>query len=556
MIKSLAVLHLNYLFMKKSTSNVNPEKRISGGGFARTVAPGMLAGSLLFSAVGSTHAEAAREDPERPNIVIVYADDVGIGDISGYGFSDLIPTPEIDRLAAGGVMFTDAYCTASTCTPSRYSLLTGDYAFRNPRAEILTGDAPILMAPGSGTLPEVLRTAGYRTGIVGKWHLGLGDGNIDWNGEVKPGPLEVGFDSSFIIPATNDRVPTVWLDGHRVHNWSEDDDPIRVNYNQRVGNLPTGWSHPHLMKFDASGQHKGTIVNGVSRIGFMDGGQSAWWDDEDMGYEIARRSRAFIEENKDEPFFLFMSMHQNHDPRLPHPDFQGKSVTGVRGDHVVELDWVVGDLVEALEELNLRENTLIIFTSDNGPVFHDGYYQGAIQDAHGHPASGPYRGGKYTIYEGSTRVPTVVNWPARVEPGIVSNAMLSQVDLLASLAALVGAEVPPGAAMDSENHLEAWLGETMQARDRLVQQGLGLLALRKGDWKYIRGGEAPGWVDPRHNRYPNPLSTPMPPRNEPLLFNLADDPGETTDLVAEHPEKLEEMRAVLKEITERERPSS
>lgn len=512
-------------------------------------------GACVAAALLSPSGMAAEvPEGEHPNIVIIYADDVGWGDLGCYG-ATLIPTPHLDRLAAEGVRFTDGYATAATCTPSRYSLLTGRYPFRNPNALILRGDAPMLLQPGTGTLAEVLRDVGYRTAMIGKWHLGVGDGTIDWNDEIKPGPLEVGFDVSFILPATNDRVPTVWIDGHRVHNWSPDDDSLRVDYEQPVGYLPTGLSHPEKLLFPADEQHSGTIVNGVSRIGFMDGGQSAWWDDEDMGYEIARRSRAFVDENHDRPFFLFMSMTQNHDPRLPHPDFQGKSATGVRGDDVVELDWTVGDIVAKLEEHGIRKNTLIIFTSDNGPIFWDGYYQGAVEDANGHPASGPFRSGKYSAFEGGTRVPTIVNWPGRVKQGVVSDAIVNQVDLLATLATLVGTEIPE-VAVDSENHLAAWLGETMEGREHVVQQGVGgMMGFRNGDWKMIPGGRVPVRVDRKHNTYPNPLSSPMPQRNRPMLFDLADDPGESNNLAEKYPEKVEELQTLLRQILESGNPS-
>jgi arylsulfatase A-like enzyme len=518
----------------------------------RRIWTGILAVSLWGMNAGCSETfdpvEAAAP-AARPNIVIIYADDVGFGDLSSYG-AELVPTPELDRLAAGGVRFTDAYCTASTCTPSRYSLLTGEYAFRNPRAEILAGDAAMLIEPGSVTLPDVLRRVGYRTGVVGKWHLGVGDGHVDWNGEIKPGPLEVGFDRSFIFPATNDRVPTVWMDGHRVHGWKAEDDPIRVSYGRQVGDLPTGVSHPETLRYRADPQHSGTIVNGVSRIGFMDGGQSAWWDDEDMGYEIARRARAFIEENLEQPFFLFMSMPQNHDPRLPHPDFIGRSGIGLRGDDVVELDWVVGDLVAALESFGIRDNTLVIFSSDNGPIFWDGYYQGAVEEANGHRASGPFRGGKYVAYEGGTRVPTIVSWPEGAARGLVSNAMLSQVDLLKSLAVLAGAEVPAGAAVDSRDQLAAWLGHSREGRDHVVQQGIDSLAIRRGDWKLIPATRTPEWVDRKHNRYPNPLSSPVHSSDTHALFNLADDPGETTNLVEAFPEKVDQLHSLLMGIRE------
>lgn len=508
---------------------------------------------LASLALAGTLTAAADDTAPPPNIVLIYADDVGVGDLSAYG-SEFIETPHIDRLADEGVRFTSGYCTSSTCTPSRYSLLTGIYAFRNQRARVLAGDAPLLIEPGSATLPELLRTAGYATAVIGKWHLGMGEGNPDWNAEIKPGPLEVGFDVSFVIPATNDRVPTVWVDGHRVHNWSPDDDPIRVSYQEQVGDLPTGLSHPDKLRYPADRQHSGTIVAGISRIGWMDGGQSAWWDDEQMVHDITDRCEQFIRDHHEQPFFLFMSMHENHVPRAPHPDFVGASKTGLRGDAVVELDWAVGRITALLDELDLTDNTLVIFSSDNGAIFFDGYYEGAVEDADGHPASGPFRGGKYHVYEGGTRVPTICRWPARIQPGLVSDAIVSQVDLVATIAALVGIEVPDGAAVDSLDQSAAWLGEDPVGRDHVVQQGTGTaMAIRQGPWKLIPVTRNRGFGG-RHNQYANPLSTPMPPADEPLLFNLADDPGETTNLAADHPELVESMGKLLGELLERPAP--
>ncbi len=485
-------------------------------------------------------------EDKKPNIIIIYADDVGYGDIGAYG-ATLIPTPEIDKLAAGGAMFTSAYCMASTCTPSRYSLLTGKYAFRNPDAQILPPDAGMILEPGSGNMAEVFRNAGYRTGVIGKWHLGIGDGSTDWNTEISPTPLEAGFDVSFVIPSTNDRVPTVWLDGNRVHNWNENDAPLRISNNRQIGNLPTGRSHPELLRYPADGYHSGTIVNGLGRIGFMDGGQSAWWDDEMLGIEILERSQEFIKDSQTEPFFLFMPLHQNHTPRVPHPRFVGKSGIGLRGDHVVEIDYIVGETIRTLEELGLRENTLIIFSSDNGPVVWDSYYDGAIESGQDHIPNGPFRGGKYLVYEGGTRVPTIVNWPARVKAGTVSEVVLSQVDLLTSLSRLVGAVIPEGAAIDSQDHLEAWLGESENDREYVIQQGINMFAIRKGDWKLILAGTTPAWVDHRHNNYPNPLSTTLPSSELHSLYNLADDPGENHNLADTYPEKVKELLALLGE---------
>lgn len=489
----------------------------------------------------------ARDTVPKPNIIIIYADDVGYGDIGAYG-ADLIPTPNIDRMAKEGLLFTQAYATAATCTPSRYSLLTGEYAFRNERAQILSGDAPLLIKSGSATLPELLKENGYRTSVIGKWHLGLGTGNVDWNKAIKPGPLEVGFQESFIIPATNDRVPTVYIEDHHVYGLQEQDKPLRVSYRQKIGDLPTGKSHPGLLRYPADAQHSGTIVNEISRIGWMEGGQSAWWRDQEMPFIFATRSQKFIKENRDNPFFLFLSLHETHVPRAPDERFTGKSQTGLRGDAIVELDWIVGEVLSTLEKLKLRENTLVIFTSDNGPVYDDGYTDGAIKNANGHQANGPLRGGKYLAYEGGTRMPFIVSWPGQIEQGTRSEVLLSQVDLLASLLELTGGDLPEQAGPDSFNLLPALLGNSDQGRDHIVQQSPGGLSIRKGKWKLIPAGTEPsGWADAKHNARENPISTPMWPEGD-VLYNLEEDLDETRNLAENHPEVVRELTELLEGI--------
>jgi arylsulfatase A len=488
------------------------------------------------------------ETPQHPNIIIIYADDVGYGDIGVYG-AERIQTPNIDQLAAEGIRFTDAYATSSTCTPSRYSLLTGEYAFRNPRAQVLSGDAAILIEPGSLTLPGMLQQAGYRTSIVGKWHLGLGDGDLDWNGKITPGPLEVGFDESFLLPATNDRVPTVYVDGHYVYNLSGDDDPLRVSYGEPVGDLPTGHSHSEMLRYPADDQHSGTIVGDISRIGYMDGGQSAWWDDEEMAFLFAERSETFIREHAgaNHPFFLYLSMHENHVPRAPHPEFTGTSGVGLRGDTIHELDWVVGDVIRVLEELDIREETLIIFSSDNGPVLFDGYEDGALEQNRDHDPNGGFRGGKYIAYEGGTRMPFILSWPGKVEPGMVSDAVISQVDLLASFAALSGVDISGYDHLDSRDMSGALTGKDFQGNEFIVQQSSDGLAIRKGPWKYIEPGSRTAWAYNRHNLGDTPLNI-EPLGEEEYLFNLEDDPRETMNLTDVNPEKLQELRTLLNEV--------
>jgi arylsulfatase A-like enzyme len=473
----------------------------------------------------------------RPNVVLIYADDLGYGDVSAYG-ARRVQTPNIDRLAREGIRFTDAHAPAATCTPSRYALLTGEYAWRKPGTGILPGDAALIIEPGRPTLASVFQHAGYATGVVGKWHLGLGPaGGPDWNGDIRPGPTDVGFDAAFVMAATGDRVPTVYIDNRRVAG-IDPADPITVSYGQPIGNAPTGSGNPDLLKLRPSHGHDQTIVNGISRIGYMAGGKAALWKDEDMADVFTHRAIAFIERHREKPFFLYFATHDPHVPRVPHPRFVGKTSMGPRGDAIAQLDWSVGEVLATLDRLHLTRNTLVLFTSDNGPVIDDGYQDQAVEKLGDHAPAGPFRGGKYSSFEGGTRVPFVVRWPARVKPG-VSGALVSQIDLLASFAALVGTPSPDARARDSENVLPALLGKSKTARAVLVEQA-GSLALRQGDWKYIAPGQGP--------RIQVNTNTETGNDPEPQLYDLARDPGERTNLASAHPEKVREMAAQLAAI--------
>lgn len=513
--------------------------------FTDLLLPVLLLGSIVLSSCSNSENSTHKY----PNVIIIYADDVAYNDIGIYG-TDMIPTPNIDEMARSGLMMTSAYATASTCTPSRYSLLTGEYAFRNDRAQILDGDAPLLIDPDMVTLPDIFKEAGYKTSVIGKWHLGVGDGNTDWNSAVKPGPLELGFDESFIVPTTVDRVPTVYLNGHYVEGLNPEEDPLYISYEENFEGEPTGISNPEMLRYPADRQHAGSIWNRISRIGWQKGGESAMWIDEEMTNVMVKRGKEFITQNREDPFFMFFPMHQNHVPRAPHSDFIGKSETGLRGDHVVELDWAVGEILKTLDELNLRENTLVIFSSDNGPIYDDGYLDGAITDANGHKANGPFRGGKYTSYEGGTRLPFIVNWPGEVQAGKESDAVFSQVDLMASFASLIGIEIPDNIGNDSMNFADTMLGKSDKSRPYILQQGAGedYYGLRMGDWKLIPATNPPPFANMKHNSRENPISTPMPEENTNYLYNLADDPGETTNLAADNQEKVQEMMELLELI--------
>lgn len=501
--------------------------------------------SLLGAVVGPRVLASAMRAPDppaatRPNIVLIYADDIGYGDLSCYGATG-VKTPNVDKLAEQGLMFTRAYASSATCTPSRYSLLTGRYAWRKEGTGILAGDAGLIIDTDRLTLPAMLKNAGYTTGVVGKWHLGLGDGNseVNWNSKIAPGPLEIGFDHAFIMPATGDRVPCVYMKDRHVVNL-DPNDPITVSYDEPIPGQPTGKTHREQLKMDWSHDHNATIVNGISRIGYMSGGKSALWKDEEMADTFVENAVSFIEQNKNGPFALYFCTHDIHVPRVPHPRFVGKTDMGPRGDAIVQFDWSVGRIMETLERLNLAENTLVVLTSDNGPVLNDGYKDGAVKRVGKHKPAGPLRGGKYSIYDAGTREPFIVRWPGHVKTG-VSDALISQVDLFASFAALTDQKLSAQDAPDGLNMLEALLGKNETGREHLIEHNIsGALGLVKGPWKYIEPHKGPkvAWE----------TGIELGNRPQPQLYNLEKDIAEKHNLAEEYPQRVEEMAALLEKL--------
>lgn len=486
----------------------------------------------------------------RPNIVVIVADDLGYGDLGCYG-ATRVRTPHVDRLAAAGVRFTTGYAPSSTCTPTRYALLTGEYGWRQPekKTAILDGDAPLAIDPDRATLPRSLQQAGYRTGVVGKWHLGLGDGRVavDFNGRIRPGPLEIGFDYCHIIPATVDRVPSVWIENDRVVGL-EPADPIAVSYQKDFGVEPNGVDRPDLLKVGADRQHSGTIINGISRIGYMRGGKAARFKDEELPDTVVRKSIAFLEANRAQPFFLYVGLFEPHVPRTVAARFNGATSIGIRGDVIAQMDWMTGEILAALDRLKLADNTLVIFTSDNGPVLFDGYFDRSREETKDHRPSGGLRGWKYLVYEGGCRVPLIARWPARIRPR-VSDQMFGLVDLYATLAPLAGAKVPSDAT-DSLDLSRVLLGETTaNLRDHTVLHGIAnTLSLRAGDWKYVpatASGPASGigsGANPDDTRF---AESRIP---APQLFDLRTDPAEAKNVIAEFPEKAAELKQRLAAI--------
>ena len=408
---------------------------------------------------------------KRCNVIIIYADDLGFGDLGCYG-SHQINTPNLDRLCENGLRFTNAYSTSAVCTPSRYSILTGRYPFRDSRAHILPGNAGCIISPELDTMPKLFQRAGYRTGIVGKWHLGLGDGScpIDWNQEIDLTPVDLGFDESFIFPATADRVPCVYVEGRRVVNL-DPNDPIEVSYEDECpfDDIPTYHKNPESLEMYSTHGHDMSIVNGIGRIGYMRGGRDAVWKDEELAESFLKRTLLFINNSRKEklPFFLYYALHQPHVPRVPSARFRGATALGPRGDVIAELDWCVGELMNELKRLDILDDTLIIFSSDNGPVLDDGYADKAYELNGTHRAAGPLRGGKYSKFDGGTRIPFIVSCPKMVRRG-VSDALVSQVDLFASFAAMLDMPLGKDSAVDSQNIYSALIGEEPVGRKELM----------------------------------------------------------------------------------------
>lgn len=520
-----------------------------------------LLSALALGTAGAQAASSAtktrgKANPQKPNVVIILADDLGFGDIACNGSFNTISTPNVDRLAAQGVLFANAHATAATSTPARYSILTGEYAWRKPGTGVAPGDAAMIITPQRRTLPGMMQRAGYTTAAVGKWHLGLGDktGRQNWNGTVTPGLRDIGFDYSYIMAATGDRVPCVYIENGKVVGLdlaNHPEDSIRVSYRKPFPGEPTGRKNPELLKMKASHGHDMALVNGIGRIGYMTGGGNALWVDENIADTITDRAVQFIERSvaaqreakktrSEKPFFLYFCTNDIHVPRSPHDRFVGKSGMGPRGDAILQFDWSVGKVLDALDSLGVADNTLVILSSDNGPVLDDGYQDRAVELLGDHKPWGRFRGGKYSIFEAGTRVPAIARWPKRISAGKVSDAAASQVDWFASLAALTGQELSEGEAPDSRDHLEVWLGKDRKKGRAYIVENAGTLSITVDDWKYIApsGGAAKD----------NNVNIELGNSKEPQLYNLVEDMGERNNLAAQYPERVAALAAMLDEV--------
>jgi arylsulfatase A-like enzyme len=332
-------------------------------------------------------------------------------------------------------------------------------------------------------------------------------------------------------------VPTIYIENRRAVG-VQTADPITVNYAEPVGDWPTGKDHPELLKMHPSHGHDQTIVNGISRIGYMTGGKAALWTDEDMADVFTSKAVSFLESHKDRPFFLYFATHDPHVPRVPHPRFVGKTSLGPRGDAIAEADWSVGEILNTLDRLKLTRNTLVIFTSDNGPVVDDGYKDDAVTKLGSHKPAGPWRGGKYSNFEGGTRVPFIVRWPGKVSPG-TSDALLCHIDLLASMAKMTAPSITLPNLHDSIDVLPALLGRSKTGRTELVEEA-GALSLRQGTWKYI---------EPNNKQKINQqTNTELGNDSVPQLYDLSSDPGETRNVASVHADRVASMAAALERM--------
>ena len=437
-------------------------------------------------------ATVVAQNCEKPNVLLIYADDLGYGDLECYGASN-VSTPNVNLLASNGLRFTNAHAVASTSTPSRYALLTGEYPWRREGTDVAAGDAAMIISPDRYTVADVFKEAGYKTAAFGKWHLGLGaeSGKQDWNRPIEPALSDIGFDYSYIMAATADRVPCLFIENGSVANYDASA-PIYVSYKKNFEGEPTGRDNPELLyNLKHSHGHDMSIVNGIGRIGFMKGGGSALWKDENIADSITEHAVRFIERSKGEPFFIYFATNDIHVPRFPHERFRGVTGMGHRGDAIAQFDWCVGRLLETLSKEGLLENTLIIVTSDNGPVVDDGYADDAESLLNGHDPMGGLRGGKYSCFEAGTRVPFILHRPTIIKENRVVDALLSQIDFLDVMAAILDVEVKRNETDGTECEIDTWLGRNGKGRAFAVGMAANhTLSLIMRNAKYIepKGG--------------------------------------------------------------------
>mgnify|MGYP001163582069 FL=1 len=489
------------------------------------------------------------KDNHSPNIIIIYADDLGYGDLGCYG-ATMVSTPNIDKLAKEGKMFMDAHSPSAVCTPSRYSLLTGEYAWRINQWGPLRYDMPLIIDTTRFTLPKLLKQNGYATASIGKWHLGFGSDTTDWNKTLNPGPLEIGFDYYFGVPLVNSHAPFVYVENHQVVGLDKKDPFILRNHMGKdvyEHELPPS----PVQKFP----EKGGMERWAGAIKAHE-----FYRDEFIGTTLKNKSvewvKDHVEKNGKEPFFLLLSTTNIHHPFTPHPRFNGTSKAGRYGNFIHELDWIVGELLSEIEKLKIEENTIVIFTSDNGGMLNLGGRD--AWDA-GHKINGNLLGFKFGAWEGGHRVPFIIRWPNQIKAGSQSNQLLSQIDLFATIAALLNTPISEKDAPDSFNMLRSILGDPKEPlRDHAIFAPAKKthLTIRKGKWVYIgaqgSGGFGGLYGGPGAVAYTKQKNSDIAddgtfhfnaPKSQ--LYDLSADPYQTTNVVNNYPDIAEELSGLL-----------
>jgi arylsulfatase A len=499
----------------------------------------LLCSAIIVCALrcSKTELHAAERLSATPNIIVIYTDDLGYGDVGCYGATK-VRTPNIDRIAREGRRFTDAHSVSAVCTPSRYALLTGEYPFRVNSFAPVFAHAGLIIDPSKTTIADLLKRKNYATACIGKWHLGFGDKTPDWNGELNPGPLELGFDYYYGLPTVSSHSPYVLVENHRVLGLDPADPLV-------FGGTPPSQRFPE----------KVFAQDPVS------GGKTAHalYKDEELGTNFTTKAVSWIREHRGAPFFLLFSTPHIHHPFTPHPRFQGTSECGRYGDFIHELDWMVGEVLRTLDELHLTQNTLLIFTSDNGGMLNEG---GQAAWRAGHRANGDWLGYKFGAWEGGHRVPLIVRWPGKVPASSVSNALVGvNVDLFATFAAIMGEKLRAQEGPDSFNLLPAFTGMSAKPiREHLVIAPFAPrnLALRSGRWIYIngqgdggfggvRGGPGSVAFSQRTNSDITAEGKIRPDAPPAQLYDLEADPEQAKNVIREHPEIATRLAALLAE---------
>ncbi|MGJ8676700.1 MAG: sulfatase family protein [Akkermansiaceae bacterium] len=490
-------------------------------------------------------------EEKAPNVVLIFADDLGYGDLSSYGATKL-QTPNIDKLAAEGRRFTDAHSASAVCTPSRYGLLTGEYPFKANGGKGIWGparvNAPLMIDTETLTIADVFKRSGYDTAVFGKWHLGFGTKVNDWQEPLSPGPQDLGFDYYFGMPIVNSAPPYVYVENDRIVG-GDPADPLVY-----LGNKPTDKATPITPIPKEAAQRSDNRFSGAVEAHKL-------FNDYEVGTTLAHKATDWIKTREGKPFFLYFATTNVHHPFTPAKQFQGTSQAGLYGDFVHELDWIVGEVMNSLEAAGVADNTLIIFTSDNGGMFNHGGRHAAEL---GHKINGDLLGSKFGIWEGGHRVPFIAWWPEKIEKGTVSDQLLNNVDMLASFAALTGQELSADDQKDSINMLPALIGnpeQTLRTKMIVTPHKPSHMALRKGKWMYIPAKSDGGFKGSKPNQHAwggaavtKLVNTPnsdivdgkiKKDAPEGQLYDLEADVNQTKNLYNEYPELVEELSKEL-----------